>query len=258
MLKHVTPNELVVHRLIARELPNAVPPLDRVWPSPMNDNEYLIAIRDLADDRQPMLGGEELLRAGLRTLAAVHDRFARRASQLRVAGVTEPPSLIEPFQLVGESLMCVNDRDNLGISIEDLDNYVTLEPAIADERSLLADEWEWTLVHNDFHLENIFAVHGRAALILDWESACLQVPAWDLVACSREAVAEYLANTQAGGGPCFGRRLRAATLVRMQWLLRLLVHSTEVPEAVRAPAARACMHRLLNASRVPPTLEFIQ
>jgi hypothetical protein len=258
LLKRVTPKELAVHRLIADELPNAVPPLDGVWPSSTDDSECLIAIRDLRRERQLVLGGAELLRAGVRTLAAVHDRFVGRAGQLRAAGVAEPPALAEPFELVGESLARVNCHENWSISTEDLDDYVKLEPAIAEERSLLANEWEWTLVHNDFHLENIFAAQGEAALILDWESACLQVPAWDLVACSKEAVAEYLAGSHAGGDPSFARLLQAAALVRMQWLLRFLLRSTEVPEEARASAARACMRRVLDAGRPRLTLELMR
>jgi hypothetical protein len=250
LLKPVTAKELTIHRVIQAELPDALPDVCETWPWPAEDGRYVIALGDLsADWRQRLLCGGELLEAGLRTLAAVHARFAGRSDELRAAGVGEPPALVEPFQMVADSLVSANSSESWNIAAADLDEYARIEPSIEEERDILVVEPMWTLVHNDFHLENIFAAQGEPARILDWESACLQLPAWDLVACPADAVHQYLGYATAEADPDFARRLQAAALVRMQWLLGFVVRSTELPRSARAAAARACVQRVIDASR---------
>src|SRR5216684_817755 len=42
---------------------------------------------------------------------------------------------------------------------KNMDEYARIEPSNKDERYILVVEPMWTLVHNDFHLENIVAAY---------------------------------------------------------------------------------------------------
>jgi len=252
VFKRVTHKEFVAHRLIQAETPDVVPVIDGAWPCSSADGDWILAIRDLAaGNPRRVTNGRELLGVALRPLATVHVRFAGRSGELRRLGLSEPAAFLEPFVAVADELRRVSAREQWHLPIVELDEYAELETAIGDKRRVLAVEREWTLVHNDFHLDNIFAAHGGTAKILDWESVCLQVPAWDLVACPADVVCDYLECSGAAVNPTFARQLQAAVLVRMQWLLRCLVRSCESYGKWRAAAATVCLRRVIEASRSP-------
>jgi aminoglycoside phosphotransferase (APT) family kinase protein len=79
-----------------------------------------------------------------------------------------------------------------------------------------------TLVHGDFHFDNILVRQPDGPIVVDWGAAALANPCWDLVFCGFDELATYLhaTGTRAHRRKDFLEDHRAAVAVRMLGLLQ--------------------------------------
>jgi hypothetical protein len=215
VVKRVSRIEYQTHSLLFRELPHLVPGL--LATGKIKENDWLLVMEDSSTSEAEPVMDLTAMRSALRALAEVHCQFSNRKHRLRAAGLSTAGNnareVGDQLGTVLDLLMTVKslfdialDEDRLRIAREvaltlDLETVPLLKPS------------NQTLVHGDFHFENILRAPTTGVRLTDWGSAAIQVPGWDLVMCSENEVEYYLSCTSRPDG--FYRCLRAAVLYRM-------------------------------------------
>jgi len=228
ILKCASRGEAMVHARIEREIPGIVPHVYGCVPLADASERSLIGLllEDLSTldmrcaSQSDAAGAEQeaVYTEATALLARVHRHFAGNVHDLSELTETATAS----WDFVGE----VPQLLRLLTAVAAID----LDPPTIDEIEAIAEHWtgylsacvaadSMTLTHGDFHPGNI--MHDAAAIrLIDWGTAGLATPEWDLVMCNETQVTRYLEVTNAGAGfradaDAFSRRLRAAVIVRM-------------------------------------------
>jgi Phosphotransferase enzyme family len=251
--------ERTVHTLVAAELPGVTASiLAAPRESRREDPRPVLMERlDSAAQREvqnTIMERRALLDGGLRALARLHIHFEGQADRLEALGLTfpavppDPSSILLPFLATAFQIG--------GREFGTTENARIRSAIAAREQAytILARRAEWTLAHGDLHLGNLLRAGTASVRIVDWESACLQLPVWDLVAWPIEFIDIYLrhrctlSTQQNVDLEAFYRDLRAAITVRMLEMLTALarLNAGTSSDWVSSVVALTCAQRLLD------------
>lgn len=246
VVKRVLRTEWATHSLLNEELPRVVPQLHGA--GEIGANDWCLVMEDLSLQTGTMnLTG---MRAALRSLAEVHRRFANRRRELPAEGpATAGTTAAEVGRQLGQALeVLIGIAPLLEMEIDEYKMKIAREVAqcLASETAHLTQDRRHALVHGDFHFGNIFQFSETEVRIGDWGSAALQVPAWDLIMCSEQEVAYYLAHADHAEGFCDD--LRAAVLYRMAEFITTGVMFLLTPAGALADTLPLCFDRFIEAA----------
>jgi hypothetical protein len=231
--------EVAAHRLVDAALPRLAPKF--LQAVALGDDDparecYLLFMEDCGA-RAPVTtltalfsgpharrGASMHLKNAIRQLAAVHRRFETCAAKLerrgigpalsgRIPDAQEVASIIErAFHLAGRS----SRDESLGL------RCARVSHQMSDFFARMQNKERHTLVHGDFHFDNILVREPGGPIIVDWGAAATANPCWDLVFCGLSELSNYLSATRTHG--CrrqdFFEDHRAAVAVRMLGLLQ--------------------------------------
>jgi hypothetical protein len=246
--------EVAAHRLVDAALPRLTPKFFQAVSlgdeNPARER-YLLLMEDcsakapvttltaLFSGPHGRRGAQKHLKAAIQQLAAVHRRFETCTAELerrgigpaltgRVPDAQEVGSIIER----GLHLAGSNSRDeSLGA------RCAVVSHQMSDFFGRMQNKERHTLVHGDFHFDNVLVREPDGPIVVDWGAAALANPCWDLVFCGFGELAIYLyaTRTHAHRQKDFLEDHRAAVAVRMLGLLRAaLVLQQHRPAAVRS------------------------
>ncbi len=231
--------EVAAHQLVDAALPRLTPKFFQAISlddeNPARDR-YLLLMEDcgakapvttltaLFSGPHGRRGAQKHLKAAIRQLAAVHRRFETCAAELerrgigpaltgRVPDAQEVASIIERgLRLAG----CSSRDETLGAQC------ATVFHHMSDFFARMQNKERHTLVHGDFHFDNILVRQPDGPIVVDWGAAALANPCWDLVFCGFDELATYLhaTGTRAHRRKDFLEDHRAAVGVRMLGLLQ--------------------------------------
>jgi hypothetical protein len=269
ILKRAARREVHVQQLIARTLPGAVPDVLAAWPA--GPGSYFMLMDDIAGAVRPVAGPNTAGRpaaarsgpfhAALCRLAAIHDHFLDSTGELQRCGLTEGaldvPELCRQAQSMAGAVSLCGRLFDLPLDPRSLGDIPRIAACLPEAVAPLQAPGRRTLVHGDFHLENIVVDRADRARIIDWGSASIGVPAWDLVACGEAEIAWYLdarAALQLRPDPdgLFFDQLRASVICRMVQLLSAAMRSLlEHGPGIGAAIIPVCVERLVEAWSEP-------
>ena len=251
VVKTVGRDELVVHRLVNEAVPDAAPLL--LSAEPLDADRFTIVLPEQGRDAIPAPATEPpghatraVLAAALVQLAAVHAAFLGSPDPARL-GVGPPDAMAHPPEPVSDRLAGVIAEPGI------LADWERVERALPAHRHVLADEERWTLVHGDLHPGNVIRDDQGAVRIIDWGSACRQVPAWDLVTFDEPLLKVHARAFASAGGATdsstFRRQLRSATVVRLHGRVAGLLQdpTDDVGRLLRATVIARCVDRVIAA-----------
>jgi hypothetical protein len=246
--------EVAAHRLVDAALPQLTPKFFQAI-SLGDDNpareRYLLLMEDcgaeapvttltaLFSGRRARRGSQKHLNAAIRQLAAVHRRFETSTAELERRGIGPAltgrvPDAQEVASIIERALYLAgrNRRDkSLGA------RCAMVSDQMSDFFARLQNKERHTLVHGDFHFDNILVREPDGPIVVDWGAAALANPCWDLVFCGFGELATYLHATRmhARRRKAFLEDHRAAVAVRMLGLLQAaLVLQRHRPAEVRS------------------------
>jgi hypothetical protein len=184
-------------------------------------------------------GAQKHLKAAIQQLAAVHDRFETCTAELERRGIgpaltrrgPDAPEVASIIERALDLAGCDSRNESLGAQCARVSHQMS------DFFDRMQNKERHTLVHGDFHFDNILVREPDGPIVVDWGAAALASPCWDLVFCGLGELAIYLyaTRTQAHRRKDFLEDHRAAVAVRMLGLLRAaLVLQRHRPAEVRS------------------------
>ena len=205
--------EVAAHRLVDAALPRLTPKFFQALSlgdeNPARER-YLLLMEDcgakapvttltaLFSGPHGRRGAQKHLKAAIQQLAAVHRRFETCAAELerrgidpaltgRVPDAQEVGSIIER----GLHLAGSNSRDEiLGA------RCAVVSHQMSDFFGRMQNKERHTLVHGDFHFDNVLVREPDGPIVVDWGAAALANPCWDLVFCGLGELRTYLYATR--------------------------------------------------------------
>lgn len=262
-MKLVLSRELAAQRLISRLLPDVTPEVlsaelasNSEVPSPASQWRMQTRwICDTAASAAEPISVRERMRRAVCQVARVHVAL-RAVPAVRTLELPGPPEIdavtsgLETLELAFTSALV--GAPALAALIPQL------RLALPGYLAMLCDSTRWTLVHGDLHPGNVVLDASGHAWLIDWGSACLQVPGWDLVFCDAALLRAYCDRLAAldrhRSLPFDPMLLRAAKVVRLcgsaLTLARVAVHEQALQRAKRA-AIRTCLWTSWQAHSAP-------
>jgi Phosphotransferase enzyme family len=231
--------EVAAHRLVDAALPRLAPKFFQAVALGDDDparERYLLlmedcnakapvrTLRELLSGRRTRRGAQMHLIAAIRQLAVLHRRFETCTAELerrgigpaltgRVPGAQEVTSIIE--RALHLSRRSSRDK-SLGAQC------AVVSQQMSDFFARMQNKERHTLVHGDFHFDNILVREPEGPIVVDWGAAATANPCWDLVFCGLGELRTYLraTRTHARRQQDFLEDHRAAVAVRMLGLLQ--------------------------------------
>jgi hypothetical protein len=234
--------EVAAHRLVDAALPRLAPKFFQAVAlgedDPANER-YLLLMEDcgakapittltaLFSGSRTRGGAQQHLKVALLRLAAVHRRFARCAAELERRGIGPAltgrvPDAHEVASIIERALhLCGRSRRDVHLGAR----CTAISHQMSDFFARMRDNERHTLVHGDFHFDNILVREPDGPIIADWGAAATANPCWDLVFCGLSELSNYFSATRAHARhrQDFLEDHRAAVAVRMLGLLQVAI-----------------------------------
>ena len=256
-LKITSQRETAALAMVDAALPGIAPKFLQAVPLCEDDpagGDYLLLMEDCCPGRRATLtrlftARTAKPRAGLylqrvlQALAALHWRFRDLSAALTRQGI--PLALSGPEPAPDQTRDIVERAIRLlppdcGSSEQLRERCLSLAGRMRGFVDRLNRSNRHTLVHGDFHFDNVVIGRQGRPVLADWGAAAIANPCWDLAFCGPAEVAVYCAAIRTGAGPqpryC-GEDHRAAVAVRMLLLAGAALAVTQEPQRRRLGTA---------------------
>jgi hypothetical protein len=219
VVKRVSRLEYETHALLSRELPHVVPHLYVGAPS-RAQQDWIVVMQHHRPtcSRASRSIDRTTVQQVLRALAEIHQTYAHSVDRLRLLGLTNAGAsagdLGERLAAALDVLPTLCHLLHISIGADILHRAREAIETLKYHTAAQSGNSRPTLVHGDFHFDNILKAGDASVRITDWGCAAIQSPAWDLVLCSEREIDVYL-SAGAVQPPGFYESLRTAVLSRM-------------------------------------------
>jgi Phosphotransferase enzyme family len=271
LAKVTSRREVASHRLVDAALPGLSPRFFQAVPLGDGDparQHYLLLMEDCGAHAPittltALVSGQlrrhvcqTSVKAAIRHLASVHRHFETRIGELEMLGI--PPVSIghapdaREFARTIDLAIDLSGRDRCSESL--VARCAAVSAEMSDFFARLQNKARHTLVHGDFHFDNILVRKADELIIVDWGAAATANPCWDLVFCELGELAAYLhaAYRQARQYRVqFLEDHRAAVAVRMFVLLRAAAALPGRQQTALRPAVDVIVRNLARVTSRP-------
>jgi hypothetical protein len=261
--KFVSDRELNTIALIGRKLPRLVPAVQQVIRGGDGlfgaQSESWLFMTDCAEGGGSLTEvltlrqgcSQTALKQTLLNLAKIHVFFRNSVEVLRGIGLSPPALLLRdaPSRAVVRDVLS-DAAQSAGLYSNDL---VWKLSKVVNQRwdnysDRLRVPLSHTLVHGDFHFDNIVISNGWPTIV-DWGSAAIANPCWDLIFCGPQELQSYWCCDGAigeCGEEAFYQDLAAAVCLRVFELLELAVGDLGCLDRIDLirPALGVCLRNL--------------
>jgi hypothetical protein len=262
--------EVAAHRLVDAALPRLAPKFFQAVALADDDparGRYLLFMEDCGAKApittlRALLSGWRTrrwaqlhLKAAFQQLAAVHRRFESCAGELERHGIAPAltgrvPDAHEVASVIERALHLSGRRtrdESLGA------RCAIVSHQMSDFFARMQNKERHTLVHGDFHFDNIIVRQPDGPIIVDWGAAATANPCWDLVFCGLSELSNYLSatRTHACHRQDFLEDHRAAVVVRILGLLQAAIGLQRHRPAEVRSAVPAIIHNFARAASRP-------
>jgi len=270
IVKLTSLREVTAHRLVDGALPRTAPKFLQAVPlgdGDPRDEHHLLVMEDCGAKQpaatltallagQHRRGARTYLNAAIQQVAGLHRRFEMCAAELEGRGIGPAvtgrvPDAHEVASVIERALRlsaCRGRDGDLGAQC------IAVSAEMSDFFSRMQNKERHTLVHGDFHFDNILVTETDQLIMVDWEAAATANPCWDLVFFGPGELATYLYTTGMRARrdrEDFLEDHRAAVAVRMFDLLQAAIKlKRHRPSEVRA-AVDAIIRNLARVAQRP-------